>query len=842
MTSAERHNEAIEIFLEVCELPEDDRASFLDGACSGDVELRDEVESLLRYDSKVGGVVEAAEAGEGIRALSLIALRESEAVPTRIGDFRIIRRIGHGGMGVVYEAEQVHPHRTVALKVLHAGIDTAELLRRFRREVDLLGRFQHPAIARVYEAGIGQVESESGLSGQVPYFVMELVDGQPLDRFAEARALDDRARLALFVSICDGVQHAHDRGVIHRDLKPANILVTPSAEPKILDFGISRATDADVNTVSMRTSTGQLVGTIPYMSPEQVVGDAEALDGRSDVYSLGVVLFELLAGRLPHELKNRPIPEAVRIIREDEPTILGSVHKRLRGDLETIVSKALEKDRKRRYASAADLAADVRRYLRDDPIVARRASAAYQLRKFTHRHRGVAAGAFIAALALVGGSAVAVRQGLEARAAQRVAEQRFADLHGFAKSVIIDYPRIQDFEGDTRAREFLSQTSLRYLDGMARDTRGLDLRVLEDLAIAYGKTGDALGRPNGPNLGDKDAAFKSYEKSIAVFEDLVARAPDDWNFQRHLAISYERLGNLLLQDQKYQQALEIFRKAHALKEAVAELHPNGRRDLSFSYNKLGDVFVRMGRTDEAYEMFAKSLEIRKQLAEADPADSEMQRGYTVGLNRVADVLLELGRTEDAIANYEASLQRRVANADAQPDNPSATMDLAVGHFKYAHVLARIDRLDDALGHFTTARAILRGMADADPANTTVCAGAAEVSGEMGKILLSAGRAQRALPELTAYTVETERCVPVEKMTADMREQLASGHRSRGQALLAVARSGTGSPGNTGRFAADACDALRRSKVLYESLEDDGARVPQQLLAELAGCEISARTP
>jgi len=836
VTSAERHNRAIELFHQACDRSGDERSAFLARSCGEDAELHHEVESLLRYDAEVIDAVNAAEAGEGVRALSVLAQGEFDSAPTRIGKFRIIRKIGQGGMGIVYEAEQDHPQRTVALKLLHAGVGTEGAIKRFRREVDLLGRLLHPAIAQVFEAGVGAVELETGPIGTKPFFTMELVDGQPIDTYARTQNLGDRARLALFAVVCDGVHHAHERGVIHRDLKPANILVTAAGQPKILDFGVSRATDADFNTVTLRTDAGQIVGTIPYMSPEQVMGNSEALDGRSDVYALGVILFEMLAHRLPHELRSCPIPEAVRIIREEEPTLLGSIDRRLRGDLETIVAKSLEKDRDRRYASAAELGADIRRFLSDDPIVARPASTIYQLGKLARRHRGAAIGVCIAALALLAGSAVAIWQAFEARSAQRVAEQRFADLHSFARSVILDYPKLQDMKGETQAREFLTKTTLQYLDGLARDTRELDLKILRDLALAYSATGDILGRPNGPNLGDSKASLESYRKSAALLDGLVVRAPDNIDFKRDLAITCERISNLHLQDQQYDQALDIIRKAHNLKLAVADKHDLGSRDLSFSYSKLGDVYIKMSRFEEAYDMYTRSLNIRKQLAESKPEDGEIQRAYTVGLNRVADVLLELHREAEALDLVQASLRRRVDRANSQPDSAHAAFDLGNGHLKLAQVLARAGRVDAALPVFESARTVLRRLAEADPSNTTARTGAAEVSGEMGRVLLEAGRVDAALPELTACTQEMERAVPEGKMTAAMREQLAAGHHRRGKAHLALGRAEHAKAKETQQHNAEGCTALRRAAQLFESLGDDGGRVPPELRGELKECE------
>jgi len=373
---------------------------------------------------------------------------------------------------------------------------------------------------------------------------------------------------------------------------------------------------------------------------------------------------------------------------------------------------------------------------------------------------------------------------------------------------------------------------------MAHDARGLDLKVLEDLALAYGATGDILGRPNGPNLGDPKASRESYEKAVAIFNDLIARDPENIENKRSLAITDERIGNLYLINQQYDKALEVFQRSHALKEAVADKHAMGPRDLSFSYNKLGDVYIKMGRTQDAYDMYVKSLDIRKQIADRSPQDADIQRAYTVGLNRVADVLLELGKNTKALEQYEASLKRREDLAAAQPDNAQATMDLAVGHFKRAQALARLNQIDDALPAFETARTILRRMADADPSNSTSCTGAAEVSGEMGRVLFEAERFDAALPELTAFTQELEKCMPENKMTAGMREELASGCHRRGQTLLALSRAEGATAEQSKQHKTEGCSALRRAMQLYQSLGDNGRRVPAELRSELEQCSSS----
>jgi tetratricopeptide (TPR) repeat protein/predicted Ser/Thr protein kinase len=830
---SERYQKITDLFDRLSELGPQERSAELEKIGRADPELRREVEAFLHQNEELPAFLRTPVIDDVMQRKSapLSSAIDDAPMPDRIGRYTIRRKLGEGGMGVVYLAEQDEPRRPVAVKVVRPEAMSGQMRRRFQQEARVLGLLRHPGIAQIYEAGTALSDGR-----ELAYFAMEYVEGTPLTEFADNRRLSHRARLELLAGICDAIHHAHQKGVVHRDLKPENILVDPTGQSKVLDFGVASATNADIKTLSIQTQAAQLIGTLPYMSPEQALGDPDAIDTRCDVYALGVIAYELLARKLPLDLQRRAIVEAARIIREEEPKRLGQLSRLFRGDIETIVAKALEKDRDHRYASAAELGADIRRFLHDDPIVARPPSAIYQMRKFARRHRGVAVGVCISALALILGSAVAIWQALEARSAQRMAERRFADLQEFAQSITIEYPNIQGTQGDTRAREFLTKTTMQYLDGMAKDTHGLDLKVLENLALAYSATGDILGRPNGPNLGDPKAARESYKKAVALLDDLVSRDPDNIERKRKLAITCERIGNIYLTDQQYDQALEVFRKSHALKQAVADKHEMGPRDLSFSYNKLGDVYVKLGRTQEAYDMYVQSLDIRKQIAERKPQDGEIQRAYTVGLNRVADVLLELGRNTEALERCEASLQRRMDWAASQPDNAQATMDLAVGHFKRAQVLARLDRVDDALPAFESARTILRRMADADPSNTTSCTGAAEVSGEMGRVLFEAGRLEAALPELTAYTQEMERCMPDDKMVAVMREQLAAGHLRRGQALVSLARAEHAGSEQIQQHEADGCKALHRAEQLYESLGDDGRRVPPELRSELENCE------
>ncbi len=390
------------LFAEASDLPEEDRATFLAAACQGDPELRAEVESLLAYDSSSG----AEDDDEGFLKSPLVRVpeatlsdlsgslpHETPAPPSHIGRYRILRRHGEGGMGTVYEAEQDNPRRTVALKVIRSGFVSTGVVSRFRHEAQILARLQHAGIAQVYEAGV----SEDGW----PYFAMEFIRGQPLDEYVRTNNLGSRACLELIAKVCDAAQHAHDKGVVHRDLKPANIMVDLSGSPKVLDFGVAHVADVDLMITSSQTQTGQLLGTLGYMSPEQLAARPSGLDGRSDVYTLGVILFELLAHRLPYHLDSLPMHEVARVIDQEEPARLGSIDRRFRGDVEIIVAKALEKEKTRRYASAGDLASDIRRYLRGEPIVARQVTTAERYWRWARRNPSISVLAGVLAGVLV---------------------------------------------------------------------------------------------------------------------------------------------------------------------------------------------------------------------------------------------------------------------------------------------------------------------------------------------------------------------------------------------------------------------------------------------------------
>lgn len=438
-----------DVFFDLLELDEGARGAALEAACAGDVALRAQVEALLRNHFRAERFMETSPVRSG-----MLGQTPTLSPGTRVAGYTVLGVLGSGGMGVVYVAEQQRPRRTVALKVIRGG--GGSLPRRFELEAEALGRLQHPGIAHIFEAGTAEVEGH----GSLPFIAMELVNGLPLTRDAEARGLGVRERVDVLRRVCEAVEHAHQRGIIHRDLKPANILVAGGdpPRPKVLDFGVARAVGEGAQGVTAHTDVGQLIGTLAYMSPEQVRAHPAEVDTRSDVYALGVILFELLTGRTPHDLKDLPLPEAARVICETPAPRLSTVYRALRGDLETITAKALDKDKERRYRSAADLGDDLRRYLEGQPIAARDDSALYILRKQIRRYRGTVAVGALSVLALAATAIYALQQ--SARNARLAASESQAKTQALNAVTVASTARERAFEAAARLRAELAVSNI----------------------------------------------------------------------------------------------------------------------------------------------------------------------------------------------------------------------------------------------------------------------------------------------------------------------------------------------------------------------------------------------
>lgn len=494
-----RQHQLRELFVQATMRSPAEREAFIQSRCADDPALLEELRSLLAYHEPESTFLETPAMGDSGPASAPSPSTGTELPPgTRLGKFTLVRLLGAGGMGVVYEAEQSLPRRRVALKIIRPGMLVDQLSRRFRAEAQALAMLQHPGIAQIYEAG-----SEHANGVDIPFLAMELVAGRSLTDYARHGNLGTRARLELFVRVAEAVSHAHQRGVIHRDLKPANVMVSESGEVKVLDFGIARFTESGA-MASMATSSGQVLGTLSYMSPEQASGDPLRIDVRADVYALGAMLYELLTERLPLDLSKCSLIEGVRRLSDEEPSSLGTVNRSLRGDLETIVAKAIEKDVARRYPSAAEFVEDVRRFLNDEPIHARPASTWYQVSKFTRRNRLLVGGTAAVMLALCGGLATTLWQA--ARTDQALSQvQRESDVSQSALAFMVEILGSGDpgsaLGKDPSLRDVLEMAESRIERGEITSER-----VVASVAAEVGK---AFG-----NLGDYRRAEKLQRRAL----------------------------------------------------------------------------------------------------------------------------------------------------------------------------------------------------------------------------------------------------------------------------------------------------------------------------------------
>ena len=602
-------------------------------------------------------------------------------IPDWVDGYRILALLGEGGMGAVYLAEQLEPvQRQVALKILKRGMDTDQVVARFRAERQSLAVMHHPSVATVYDAGA----TPSGL----PYFVMELVEGLPLDEYCDRERLDVPDRVRLFLQICHAVQHAHQKGIIHRDLKPSNILVATSNGdplPKIIDFGIARAVESARDGPRL-TQEDQSLGTPAYMAPEQVEGVHAEVDTRTDIYSLGVVLYELLTGVLPFDAKGNswalwakalleepPLPsERVGSFAETQHTVqatrqssLASLRRALRGDLDWIVLKALEKEPARRYATASGFARDIERYLSHTPVEARPPSAAYRTRKFVRRHRAGVSFAALITLMLAGFGVIQAVQANRVRQARDLAEVRRDQAEGLIDYMLSDLREkleplgrldlldavggramtyfaampVDEFSVDelasrSQALYQLGQVRLEQGDLPAADSvlteslrlaRALSDRSPEDTARMFGLSQSEFWAGElARRRGDLDRAQSHFENYRDLSRDLHRRDTTNTDWTMEVGYSHTNLGTILLARREASKAVEEFRSALEIKTILASKDPNDSRlrfDLSRSHNNLGNALARAGELREARAHFESDVALKRALVVENPTNA-----------------------------------------------------------------------------------------------------------------------------------------------------------------------------------------------------------------------------
>ncbi|MBI1913560.1 MAG: tetratricopeptide repeat protein [Planctomycetes bacterium] len=662
-----------------------ERAAYLDQACGSNAALRREVEALLAAHDRLGRFPPAAGAPSPV---ATVAEPLTERPGTVIGPYKLLEQIGEGGMGLVFVAEQQQPiRRKVALKVIKPGMDSSQVIARFEAERQALALMDHPNIAHVFDGG----ETASSR----PFFVMELVKGVPLTDFCDQNRLPVRERLGLFISVCQAVQHAHQKGIIHRDLKPSNVLVTlHDTVPvvKVIDFGIAKATGQQLTDKTLNTGFAQMVGTPLYMSPEQAGLSGLDVDTRSDIYSLGVLLYELLTGTTPFDkdrFKDAGYDELRRIIREEEPpkpstriSTLGqaagtvstqrqSDPKRLgqlfRGELDWIVMKALEKDRNRRYETATAFAADVQRYLNDEAVQACPPSAAYRLRKFVRRNKGPVLAASLVLLAVLGGiigSTIGLIRAERARQreeAQRIEAQAQAELArknektanerealaiavlDFIDKKIFAAARPEGEEGglghDVMLRKAV-EAAMPFVEKSFKDEPLIEARLRMTLGISF------------TYLGEAKSAAEQFERARTLFtKHLGPDHPNTVASMNNLGRSYDLLG-------RHAEALKLHEQTLALWKA--KLGPDDRETLSSMVN-LANSYEGLGRHPEA-------LNLRQEVLASSKCKFGIDHPETLrNMNNLANSYEAVGRNADALKLREETLALRKAKLG--PDHP-----------------------------------------------------------------------------------------------------------------------------------------------------------------------------
>ena len=790
------------LFDEACACPPAERERWLANHCS-DPEIHSEVVAMLRAYETNPEFMEQPVAELPRDVESALGVREV-AVGQRIGPFDLVSELGRGGMGEVFKAVRVDGQydQQVALKLVRAGYATAGVVERFRAERQILAGLEHPNIARLLDGGT--------TDGGTPYLVMELVDGVPIDVFCSARNLSVGERLQLFLHVCAAVHYAHQRLVIHRDIKPANILITANGIPKLLDFGIAKVLDPAGNTeeTMLRPFTPE------YASPEQVRG--EPVSTATDVYALGMVLYRLLTGRSPYHVESRTHGELATAITDQEPerpstavmrpdehrageTRLPGLQRRLRGDLDFILLKALRKEPEKRYASAAEFADDVRRHLDGLPVEARKGTWSYRAVKFARRHRTVVAAAALVLVTLVGGIIVTAREARISEAQRRRADARFNDVRKLANSLIFEiHDSIQHLPGATEARRVILVRSLEYLDSLASESEDEpDLR--RELASAYSRIGAVQGNPGTMNLGDAKGALVSLQKALEIREELARVNPHNRSDQIDLAAVYldfstyqqygasvgagyayaqrglailEREGrlapndvrivNLSVRALRYLGELQVgeglggsvvsvsdgladLQKASRLAEHAIELSPSDplvRLQRAGVEIVLGDAFLKLGDRPQSVSYYQRARDLLEPLVRR--GDNLIAAFNTAVVNgKIGDVWLIEGKTSQALSSYEEGMRliSRLAAADSQ--NESIRQEESIRLVAIGHARLELGQPDDGVEYARRALARL----EAKPTSTPIVR-AIEVliRGWLGEALERQGKIREASHE------------------------------------------------------------------------------------------------
>ncbi len=878
------------LFHHALEKPVAERSAFLEQACAGDTALQRRIEALLRSheipDSflvRSEGNAEATiesnsdsiqdDTGAARPEKELIVRSSTVEGPgSRIGPYKLLQPIGEGGMGTVFMAEQMQPvRRTVALKLIKAGMDSRQVLARFGAERQALALMDHPNIAKVLDAGTTN-------DGR-PYFVMELVKGIPITRFCDDRRLSTRERLELAIPVCKAVQHAHQKGVIHRDIKPSNVLVAlydGKPVPKVIDFGVAKATGPKLTDQTLYTEFGAVVGTVEYMSPEQAELNQLDIDTRSDIYSLGVLIYELLTGSTPlqrNRLKQAAVLEVLRLIREEEPprpslristtaelpsiAACRNVEPRMlsalmRGELDWIVMKALEKDRDRRYETANGLAADLRRYLDDEAVQACPPTAAYRLSKFAKKYRVALATACAFVVVLVGATVISAWQAVRANQARAEAVRAYAAetqqrreaqdqrdrafkaeedataSMNRARAAVDDYlttiseSRLlkSPLPGLQPLRKELLTTALKYYEDFLNRHQD-DPGIQADLAAATFRVGDITDQ-----IGSQEEAMKAFQTALRMYESLAGGdvSPSSRSYRAGAARCLVRMAMNQDNQGRSEESVKMFQRSIGLLDQLNRDLPGdegGRADLGLAHHYLAKTLMKKGSPEEALVHQRAAIDLRRGLAADFPKQLSHRVGLALSLSNLGAILTRHGRTAEALESVRSANAIQRALVEEHPEDPNLQSTLALSTVGIAVNLNALGRSKESRPFHQESVEIMSRVVAENPAVTEFRAILASLASQFGQYLIDHDEIEAGLSALAKARDQGETIRRTNPNDVRNLNSLASIHRGIGK-----------SRAKQGKIA-DALDSFRQAIAIGERIAGEDILFTYDLACGLA---------
>ncbi len=751
------------------DLPESERAPFL--AREPDAEIRDAVGKLLAAHDAAGGFID-----KPLLIEQGVAEDDTQDSFTgrQIENYLILERIGAGGMGAVYLAERVNSDfkQKVALKLIKRGMDSEAILKRFAVERKILSTLKHSNIAQLIDGGI----SSEGL----PFFVMEFVDGKSLNEFCRENDLSLEERLKIFGQICAAVEYAHQNLIVHRDLKPSNILVSDDGVPKLLDFGIAKLlSDED----AQMTATQTKMFTPEYASPEQILG--KTVTTATDVYSLGVILYELLSGHRPFETKGKSYEEIIKSVCEINPVRpsawisdfgfrISDLNtkakfksdetqaqngetdpesripnpKLLKGDLDNIILKALRKEPSERYGSVRHLTEDISRFLHGLPVLARPQTLKYRFGKFVKRHKAGVFAAALVLLSLFGGISVATWQAIVARRERALAEQRFRDVRQLANAVLFEYhDGIEKLSGSTEIREKMVKDALDYLDRLSSESSE-DTELQLELARAYTKVGDIQGNTSNPNRSQFDLATESYLKALKLNENVFQKNKFDLQVLNQLAQNYVKLARVARIKGNLEESVGYFKKSVEIYRKILENQPTdaaARQSLAWSQINIATQQEEPEQIDESLTICREAVGIIEKLAADDPTNEKYQSNLPAAYEALADVMMaKPEKRVEALEFYRKALGSFEENLRQNPDNLDVRQRIALIHSYLADALYLTNKSAEADAEYKKSLALYDEVVKLDAKNEFAAFERAAVKVFFAKFLVEQEKGLEAL--------------------------------------------------------------------------------------------------